>query len=69
MMCSVPSRHWLIARDRITSSVMTPPALRMMCASPTRSPSSWKTSIRESMHATTANLLAGSVGRSAHEMG
>jgi hypothetical protein len=31
---SVPSRHGEIIRLRIASSVMTPPALRMICASP-----------------------------------
>ncbi len=32
MISLVPSRRWLMARERIWSSVMTPPALRMTCA-------------------------------------
>lgn len=35
----VPSRRWLIASERITSSETTPPALRITCASPSESPS------------------------------
>ena len=34
MTSSVPSRRWEIASERISSSVTTPPALRMTCASP-----------------------------------
>ena len=53
---SVPSRCWLIDRERIVSSVTRPPALRMTCASPGASPSAAKTSTRESMQATTATF-------------
>jgi hypothetical protein len=49
--------------ERITSSVTTPPALRMTCASPGSSPSSGNTGMRESMHATTAIFRAGHSGR------
>ena len=38
MISRVPSSRWLIARDRISSSVTTPPALRITCASPSASP-------------------------------
>jgi hypothetical protein len=38
MISVVPSSCWLMARDRISSSVTTPPALRMMCASPSFRP-------------------------------
>ena len=48
--------------DRIVSSVMTPPALRMTCASPMSRPSSPNSGIRESMHATTATSRAGRTG-------
>ena len=34
MISRVPSSRWLIASERISSSVTTPPALRMTCASP-----------------------------------
>ncbi len=34
MISSVPSRRWLIASERISSSVTTPPALRITCDSP-----------------------------------
>ena len=45
----MPEQTLRQAPDRITSSVITPPALRMMCASPLPSPSSSNVSIRESM--------------------
>src|SRR5215211_527492 len=51
---SVPRRRCDTASDRMTSSVMTPPALRSTCASPYCSPSAANTSSRESMHVTTA---------------
>jgi hypothetical protein len=35
----VSSSRWEMIRDLITSSVTTPPALRMTCASPGFSPS------------------------------
>ena len=38
MISVVPSSRWLIASDRISSSVTTPPALRMTCASPSFRP-------------------------------
>ncbi|CNH07042.1 Uncharacterised protein [Mycobacterium tuberculosis] len=38
MISRVPSRRWLMASERITSSVITPPALRMTCASPSLRP-------------------------------
>jgi hypothetical protein len=61
---SVPSRRWEIASDRISSSVTTPPALRMMCASPSRKPRMAYGFRRASMHASTASFLAGRSGRS-----
>jgi hypothetical protein len=39
MISSVPRRRWEIASERISSSVTTPPALRMTCASPSCRPS------------------------------
>ena len=39
MISSVPSRRWEIASERISSSVTTPPALRITCASPSSRPS------------------------------
>ena len=48
--------------DRIVSSVMTPPALRITCASPMSSPSRPNSGIRESMQATTATARAGRTG-------
>ena len=48
--------------DRMVSSVMTPPALRMTWASPTSSPSMPNSGIRESMQATTATARAGRTG-------
>src|SRR5690606_29620644 len=48
----------------MTSSVMIPPALRMMWASPLPRPRIWKMSMRESMHATTARLRVGATWRS-----
>jgi len=38
MISVVPSRRWLMVNDRISSSVTTPPALRMTCASPSFRP-------------------------------
>ncbi len=40
MISLVPSNRWLMASDRISSSVMTPPALRITWASPSPRPSS-----------------------------
>src|ERR1035437_737169 len=53
-----------MVRDRMTSSVTTPPALRMMCASPSESPSTPYGLRRASMQATTAAFDAGGSGRS-----
>src|SRR5690606_8167087 len=50
----VPSLRWLIVSERITSSVTTPPALRSTWVSPMSIPNRANTSIRESMHVTTA---------------
>ena len=56
----VPRRRCDTESDRMTSSVMTPPALRSTCASPSSSPSAANTSSRESMHVTTrAAAVAG----------
>jgi hypothetical protein len=38
MISRVPSRRWLMARERISSSVTTPPALRITWASPSARP-------------------------------
>src|SRR5215218_71463 len=64
MISRVPSRRWEITRERISSSVITPPALRMMCASPSWSPSMTNGLRRASMHVTTATCFAGGIGRS-----
>src|SRR5438045_3142585 len=45
--------------DRTTSSVTTPPALRMMWASPCARPNIWQMSMRLSMHATMARWRRG----------
>ena len=58
----VPSSRWLIASERISSSVTTPPALRMTCASPSARPRIRYTSSRASMQATTATCLLGGSG-------
>ena len=60
----VPSSRWLIASERSSSWVMTPPALRMTCASPSDSPSRPYGFRRASMQATTAICRAGGMGRS-----
>ena len=62
MMDLVASSRWLMASERITSSVTTPPALRMMCAWPSSRPRRAKILIRESMHATTARWADGISG-------
>ena len=64
MISSVPSRRCEIASERISSSVMTPPALRITCASPSSSPSRPYGFRRASMQATTATLRPGGSGRS-----
>jgi len=60
---SVPRSCWLITSDRRASSVASPPALRMMCASPVRRPRTSSTVSRASMHASTASLRPGGRGR------
>src|SRR5919202_3409334 len=62
MISWVPSSRWLIASERISSSVITPPALRMTWASPSLRPRMRYTSRRASMQATTATCLAGGSG-------
>src|SRR5215213_4859293 len=64
MICSVPSRCWEIAKERTSSSVITPPALRITCASPIESPRIGYGFRRASMQATIATFLAGGSGRS-----
>src|SRR5215218_5999646 len=64
MICSVPSRCWEIARERISSSVITPPELRITCASPIESPRIGYGFRRASIQATIATFLAGGSGRS-----
>jgi hypothetical protein len=54
----------VVASERIASSVTTPPALRIMWASPSSRPSRPTRSMRESMHASTATLRAGRSGTS-----
>ena len=53
-----PSRLTARTRDRSASSVTRAPALRMILASPARSPSMARGSIRESMQVKTARPLA-----------
>jgi len=60
----VPSARCDSASERMTSSVTTPPALRMTWASPFCRPSTAVTSSRASMQATTASPLAGGPARS-----
>jgi hypothetical protein len=55
----VPSRRWDTASERITSSVITPPALRRTWASPSPRRSIAKTFKRESMHVTMASRRLG----------
>src|SRR5215204_2129628 len=64
MISSVPRRCWEIARERISSSVITPPALRITCASPIESPRIGYGFRRASMQATIATFFAGGSGRS-----
>ena len=62
MISLVPSSRWLMARERIWSSVMTPPALRITCASPSPRPRMPYTLSRASMQATTATWADGGMG-------
>jgi hypothetical protein len=59
MISRVPSSRWLMASERMASSVTTPPALRIACASPLFKPSIPYTFSLASMQATTAMWLAG----------
>ena len=59
----VPSSRWLMANERSTSGVITPPAFLSRCASPMSSPSAPNRSSRESMHETTASRSFGRSGR------
>ena len=59
MISVVPSSRWLIASDLITSSVTTPPAFLITCASPLARPSSSETASLASMQATTATCRDG----------
>ena len=56
---SVPSSCWLTIRERMTSSVASPPAFRMTWASPVRSPRAASTSTRASMQAMIARPRSG----------
>ena len=58
------ARVWESPSERITSSVTTPPALRMTWASPAARPRTASGSIRASMHVTTAMASAGGGGSS-----
>ena len=60
----VPSRWCEITSERSVSSLTSPPALRITCASPSSRPSAFAGSIRASMHVTTANRRPGGMGRS-----
>ena len=62
MISSVPSSRCEIASERISSSVTTPPALRITWASPSDSPSAPYTFSRASMQATTATFWPGGIG-------
>src|SRR6266516_7041717 len=64
MISSVPSSRCEMESDRISSSVTTPPALRMTWASPSLSPRSPYGFNRASMQATTATRFPGGSGRS-----
>ncbi len=55
----VPSARWLMASERMVSSVTTPPALRMVWQSPSSRPSALWRSMRASMQATTATFSTG----------
>jgi hypothetical protein len=64
MISCVPNSRCEIASDLISSSVITPPALRITCASPSCSPRRPYGFRRASMHATIATRFAGGSGRS-----
>jgi hypothetical protein len=56
---SVPSRRFEITSERSASSLATPPAFRITCASPSSRPSARDGSTRASMHVSTASRRAG----------
>ena len=60
----VPSKWWEMTRERIVSSLTSPPAFRITCASPSSSPRKRAGSRRASMQVTTANFLPGGIGSS-----
>jgi hypothetical protein len=62
MISRVPSSRWDIVNERMTSSVTTPPAFLMTCASPSTRLRSAPVSSRASMHTTAASFLAGGIG-------
>ena len=64
MISSVPSSRCEMARERIASSVTTPPALRITWASPSCRPRAPYGLSRASMQASTATFLPGGIGRS-----
>ena len=64
MISRVPSKRCEMVSERMASSVTTPPALRMTCASPSLRPSALCVSMRASMQATTARPRPGGSGRS-----
>src|SRR3712207_6235880 len=64
MISSVPSSRCEIDSERISSAVITPPALQMMWASPSSRPRIRDGISRASMQATTATFLAGGSGSS-----
>ena len=63
MISSVPSSRCEIASERISSSVTTPPALRITCASPSSRPRMRLGCRRASMQATTATFFVGGIVR------
>ncbi len=59
MISSVPNSRWEIVSERISSSVTTPPAFRITCASPSLRPRTPYGFSLASMQATTATFFAG----------
>lgn len=64
MISVVPRSRWEMMIERTVSSVTTPPALRITCASPSVRPRIPYGFTRASMHVTTATPLPGGIGRS-----
>src|SRR6476660_5595001 len=60
----VPRRWCEMRRERIVSSLTSPPAFRITCASPSSRPRKPAGSRRASMQVTTADLLPGGIGSS-----